>query len=125
MGIGSVRGCGMTVTRALVLFILAVDGVISAIVGSAFLTSRIGTVPFPIGLAISAILNMILVWCALSWAPSTRWAGIPVWAFIATTMALTFGGPGGDIVYTGLWPLVLLVVGALPAVFVLRRAGGH
>ncbi|MBA0049132.1 hypothetical protein [Mycobacterium sp. NPDC050853] len=110
--------------RAFVLTALIVDGIISAILGAALLNLRIGGVLVPLGLIISAVLNVLLVWCADQWAPSPRWAGAPLWAFVATTTLLLFGGPGGDVVFAGLWPLLLMVVGVLPAAYVLRRANG-
>ncbi|MUM16631.1 hypothetical protein FZI91_10140 [Mycobacterium sp. CBMA271] len=109
--------------RAFVLTALILDGVISAIFGAALLNLRIGGVLIPLGVIISAALNVLLVWIALQWAPSHRWAGAPLWAFVATTTLLLFGGPGGDVVFVGFWPVLLLIAGVLPAAYVLRRAG--
>lgn len=101
---------------------LVVDGIISAIFGAALLNLRVGGVLVPLGLIVSAVLNVLLVWSALQWAPTQRWAGAPLWAFVATTTLLLFGGPGGDVVFAGLWPVLLMVVGVLPAAYILRRA---
>lgn len=108
--------------RGLVLTALIVDGIISAIFGVALLNLRIGGVLVPLGLIISAALNVLLVWSALHWAPTQRWAGAPLWAFVATITLLLFGGPGGDVLFAGLWPVLLVVFGVLPAAYVLRRA---
>jgi len=108
--------------RAFVLTALVVDGIISAIFGAALLNTRFGGVLVPLGLVISAVLNVVLVWCALQWAPSTRWSGAPLWAFVATTTLLLFGGPGGDVIFSGFGPVLLLALGVLPAAYVLRRA---
>ncbi|OHT81346.1 hypothetical protein [Mycobacteroides saopaulense] len=107
--------------RGFVMAALIFDGVISAIFGAALLNTRFGGVLVPLGLIISAVLNALLVWCALQWAPTPRWAAAPLWAFAATTMILLFGGPGGDVVFTGFWPVLLVVSGIVPAAYVLRR----
>lgn len=107
--------------RGFVMAALIFDGVISAILGAALLNTRFGGVLVPLGLIISAVLNVALVWCALEWAATPRWAGAPLWAFVGTTMVLLFGGPGGDVVFVGFWPVLLIVVGVLPAAYVLRR----
>ncbi|OAT69452.1 hypothetical protein AWB85_20405 [Mycobacteroides immunogenum] len=108
--------------RGTVMAALIFDGVISAILGAALLNTRFGGVLVPLGLIISAVLNVLLVWSALQWAPTPRWAGAPLWAFVATTMVLLFGGPGGDVVFSGFWPVLLIVIGVLPAAYLLRRA---
>lgn len=109
------------VVRIAVLSLLAIDGVISAILGIALLNLRVGATPAPLGLLVSAVFNVVLVWCALEWAPSRRWAGVPIWAFLAIVTILTFGGPGGDVVFTGLGPVWLLGAGVLPAEWLRRR----
>lgn len=118
--------------RFVVLALLAVDGVISAIVGAVFLQIRVGSVPFPISALVSGLLNALLVWAALVWAPSLRVAALPLWTFLFALAAMALSGPGGDIVFGGSgfdqWgSAVLLVLGAAPAGAVLwrrRQAGG-
>ncbi|CPR86867.1 Uncharacterised protein [Mycobacteroides abscessus subsp. abscessus] len=107
--------------RGFVMAALIFDGVISAILGAALLNTRFGGVLVPLGLIIAAVLNVLLVWSALQWAPTPRWVGAPLWAFVATAMVLLFGGPGGDVVFTGFWPVLLIVIGVLPAAYLLRR----
>lgn len=106
---------------------LAVDGVLSALTAAFLLPLRLGSVPFPISMLISGALNAALVWAALHWTTSTRVAALPLWTWLITVLALTFGGPGGDLVFGGVGvmayaALLLIAVGALPAAAVLRSA---
>jgi Family of unknown function (DUF6113) len=112
--------------RAAVLALLAVDGVISAVLGAVFLQSRLGSAPFPISALISGLVNAALVWAGLQVTSSHRVAALPLWTWLLTVAVLTFGGPGGDVVFggpgiDGVSVLVLLVVGALPPALLLWR----
>jgi hypothetical protein len=114
------------VVRAIVLAVLAVDGVLCAALGALFLPLRIGTVPFPISAVAAGVVNAALVWAATYWTDSTRWAATPLWAWLFTVAALTLGGPGGDIVFGGAGVmayavLVYLAVGTAAPVWVLWR----
>jgi hypothetical protein len=104
--------------------VLAFDGVLTAIAGALFLPLYVGAVPLPISSLISGLLNAALVWAALQWTSATRMAGAPLWAFLATVAALTFGGPGGDVVFGGDSPLTFVLfvgLGAVPPAFLLWR----
>jgi hypothetical protein len=106
--------------------LLAVNGVLSALAAAFFLPLRIGSVPFPISALISGLVNAALVWAALQWTSSPRVAALPLWCWLLTVGALTFGGPGDDIVFGGAGimefaPLLLIVVGALPPALMLWR----
>ncbi|WNG80731.1 hypothetical protein C6A86_021380 [Mycobacterium sp. ITM-2016-00316] len=110
-----------------VLSVLAVDGVLSALAAAFLLPLRLGAVPFPISMLISGAVNAALVWAALHWTTSTRVAALPLWTWLITVLALTFGGPGSDLVFGGVGVmayavLLLIAVGALPAAAVLRSA---
>jgi hypothetical protein len=90
----------------------------------------IGSIPVPISGLISGLANAALVWAAGQWAKSARLAALPLWTWLLTVAALTLGGPGGDIILSGpgvlvFSPLLLLVLGLAPPVWVLlrRRAG--
>jgi Family of unknown function (DUF6113) len=112
--------------RAAVLALLAVDGVISAVLGAVFLQSRLGSAPFPISALISGLVNAALVWAGLQVTSSHRVAALPLWTWLLTVAVLTFGGPGGDVVFggpgiDGVSVLVLLVVGASPPALLLWR----
>jgi hypothetical protein len=112
--------------RSVVLAILTLNGVLSALAGALYLPLFLGTVPFPISALVSGLTNLALVWAARQWTPSTRLATLPLWAWLATVVALTLSGPGNDIVFGGpgimqAGPLVLLVLGALPPVIWLYR----
>lgn len=112
--------------RFVVLALLAVDGVLSALVGALLLPWYVGTVPFPISALISGIVNAALVWAAGHWAKSPRAAALPLWTWLFTVAALSLGGPGGDIVLGGqglmAWgALLLIVLGVAPPAWVLWR----
>ncbi len=108
--------------RVIVLTLLAVDGVISAVLASFFLSLRLGPVPFPVSALISGQLNLALVWAALQWTSSPRMAAVPLWTWLATVAALTFPGPGDDAVFSQQYLLlVLIVLGALPPALLLYR----
>ena len=64
------------------LTLLAVDGVISAVLAAFFLPLRLGSVPFPISALISGLLNAALVWAALQWTSSPRLAALPLWTWL-------------------------------------------
>lgn len=109
-----------------VLCLLAVDGVLSAVAGALLLPLYLGPVPFPVSAVLSGLVNAALVWAAGHWTDNVRLAGLPLWTWLATVVVLTLGGPGGDIVFGGrgimaYGVLVLMIVGALPAILLLRR----
>ncbi|OLP00794.1 hypothetical protein BVU76_18570 [Mycolicibacterium porcinum] len=110
----------------IVLALLAVDGVISAVVGALLLPSYIGSIPFPVSALAAGALNTALVWSAMHWTDSMRVAALPLWTWLATVVAMTFGGPGGDIIFAGnglmaFGSLILIAAGALPPAAMLRR----
>jgi hypothetical protein len=111
-----------------VLALLAVDGVLSAVLGALLLPTYLGSIPVPVSALISGLINVALVWAAGNWTDSKRLAALPLWAWLATVSALTLGGPGGDIIFGGpgimaFSVLILLVVGAVPPYLLLRRMG--
>ena len=112
--------------QTVVLALLALDGVLSAVAGALLLPIHLGPVPFPVSAVVSGLVNATLVWAAGYCTESTRLAAVPLWAWLGTVAVLTFGGPGGDIVFGGpgimaYSVLLFLVLGALPGVLVLRR----
>ena len=109
-----------------VLAVLAVDGVLSAVLGTLLLPMYLGAVPMPVSALLSGLVNAALVWAAGHWTGSRRLAALPLWAWLATVAGFTFGGPGGDVVFGGQGilaysVLILLLLGAAPAFMVLRR----
>lgn len=109
-----------------VLGLLAVDGVLSAIMGAFLLPAHLGRIPFPVSALLSGLLNVALVWAAGYWTGGGRLAGLPLWTWMATVAVLTLGGPGGDIIVggsgiMGFSLILLMVLGALPAAVLLRR----
>jgi hypothetical protein len=110
----------------IVLTLLAVDGVISAVVGGLLLPSYIGAVPFPISAFLSGALNAALVWAAMQCTDSLRLAALPMLTWLISVAVMTLGGPGGDVIFTGhglmaYSALLFMVVGALPPALLLRR----
>ena len=87
--------------RTVMLVLLAVDGVISAVVGALLLPYYLGSVPFPISALITGMVNAVLVWAAMYWTESNRLAALPLLTWLVTVAILTLGGPGGDIVFGG------------------------
>ena len=108
-----------------VLALLAVDGVLSALLGALLLPMYLSSIPFPVSALLSGLVNATLVWAAGYWTGSKRLAALPLWSWLLTVALLTVGGPGGDIVFGGRGilaysVLILLLLGAMPAALVLR-----
>lgn len=109
-----------------VLGLLAVDGVLSAIMGAFLLPVHLGPIPFPVSALLSGLLNMALVWAAGYWTGGGRLAGLPLWTWMATVAVFTLGGPGNDVIFggsgiMGFSLILLMVLGALPAALLLGR----
>jgi len=122
---GAGRSTG-SVFRVILFTLLAIDGVVSAVIGAFFLPVWLFGIPFPVSALLSGLLNAALVWVGLQWTSSTKLAAIPLWTWFLTVLVLMFGGPGSDNVLgsrglSEFGPLVLLVLGVGPAVFLLRR----
>ena len=116
--------------RAVVLALLAVDGVLSALAGALLLPLYIGTIPFPISGLLSGLVNAALVWAAGKWTKSARLTALPLWTWLLTVAVISMGGPGDDIILGGqgvlaYGALVLIVLGVVPPVWALWRHGLH
>jgi hypothetical protein len=114
------------VLRGVVLTVLAVDGVISAVVGALLLPFSLGPVPFPASAFITGVVNAALVWAAVYWTDSPRLAALPLLTWLLTVAGLILGGPGGDIIFggsgiMGYSALLFIVAGALPPAWLLWR----
>lgn len=120
---------GLTAAPAIrfsILTLLAADGVVCAVVTALFLPAYIGTVPFPISALVGGLVNAGLVWSGLHWTKSLRLAALPLWAWLMTVVLMTFGGPGGDLIFAGrgvmaYGVLLMIVLGSAPPVYVLWR----
>jgi hypothetical protein len=107
-------------TRSVVLGLLAFDGVLSAVAGVLLLPIYVGTIPLPISAIVCGLLNVALVWAALQCTTRPRLAALPLWTFLVTLLLLTFGGPGGDIMFDGLTSAaVMILFGAAPPTYLL------
>jgi hypothetical protein len=112
--------------RAVVLALLAVDGILSALAGALLLPSYVGSVPIPVSGLISGLVNAALVWAAARWTTSPRVAALPLWAWLLTVAAMSLGGPGDDVILGGSGLLayaapLLILMGVVPPVLVLWR----
>lgn len=112
--------------RSFVMAVLALDGVLVALATALLLPSYLGSIPFPVSALIGGLVNAALVWAALHWAPSLRRAALPLWTWMLTVVVMTFGGPGGDLIFAGhdamaFGILVMLVLGTAPPLWVLWR----
>ncbi len=112
--------------RGVIFVLLAVDGVISAVIAALLVQTRLGGIPFPVSALAGGLVNAALVWVGLQWTASTRLAALSLWTWLLTVAVLAFGGPGSDVVFGGrgvneLSPLPLLVLGLAPPVMVLWR----
>jgi hypothetical protein len=113
-------------SNTVVLALLGLDGVLSAVMGTLLLPSYLGGLPFPVSALLSGLLNAALVSAAAQCTDSKALAALPLWTWLLTVGAFTFGGPGGDVVFGGAGPmayavLLMLALGALPPAYVLRR----
>jgi hypothetical protein len=134
---GGAASAADSVLRVVIFVLLAVDGVISAVLGAFFVQLQFGPVPFPVSAVLSGLLNGLLVWVGLQWTTSARWASTALWTWLLTVVTMSFWGAGGilattfggffdDALFGGpgfdqFSPLVLLVLGVLPAAYVLAR----
>lgn len=110
----------------LIIAALTVDGVLSALMGAFLLPSYIGSIPFPISALFSGLLNLALVWAAYQWTDITRVAAAPLFAFLATVLAMLFIGPGGDRIFGGAGimefsPLLFVALGVGPPIVLIQR----
>nr|WP_081476474.1 hypothetical protein [Mycolicibacterium rhodesiae] len=118
---------GADFRRVTVLTLLAIDGVLCAILASFFLPIHIGTIPFPVSALLAGLVNAALVWAALHWTSSPRAAALPLLTWLLTVAVLSLRErPGDDIVFDGpgvmaYAALLLLALGTLPPAAVLWR----
>ena len=125
--------------RVVILVLLAVDGVISAVLGAFFVQIHLGSVPFPVSALLSGLLNASLVWVGLQWTESGRVAAVALWTWLLTVAVMMSWGEGGlpaawfggffaDTVFGGpgfdqYSPLVLLLFGIVPPAYLLLHRG--
>ena len=117
-----------------VLVVLVLDAILLAVVDIVFLPARfdgavlpdLGGFPFPITIVIAAVTTPLLVRAAARLRPVTWIGGLPAFAWLAVTLWLILGGPGGEfLVYPDWRILALLAAGALPSAVVLGNELGR
>ncbi|WP_282781370.1 MULTISPECIES: hypothetical protein [unclassified Nocardia] len=75
-----------------------------------------GAVPFPVTALIAAVVNVLLLKGMSTVTDRLGLIALPLTAWTLSYLLLTFGGPGGDVLFVNDWPtLALLVCGLLPA----------
>ncbi|WP_280357708.1 hypothetical protein [Nocardia otitidiscaviarum] len=75
-----------------------------------------GSIPFPITAFIAAVVNVLLLKGMSTITDRLGVIALPLTAWTLSYLLLTFGGPGGDVLFINDWPtLALLVCGLLPA----------
>jgi hypothetical protein len=109
-----------------VMTLLAVDGVLCAVATALLLPTYIGAAPFPVSALVGGLVNAALVWAALHWTESLRFAALPLWAWLVTVAAMTLGGPGDDFIFGGrgvmaYGVLAMIVLGVAPPAWLLWR----
>ncbi|NUS45504.1 MAG: hypothetical protein HOQ24_17660 [Mycobacteriaceae bacterium] len=115
-----------------VLALLVLDGFVTAVLEVLYLPTYLGQYPFPLSVALAAVLNAALVFAAATVAAGSglRMAA-PLIAWITGLACCAFAlAPGGSILLTAGMSgraLLLLIVGATPAalyaMFTSRVAG--
>ncbi len=90
-------------------------------------SNTLGTDTTTVGLNTANIGSRSLVWAAARWTTSSRVAALPLWAWLLTVAAMSFGGPGDDVILGGqgllvYGALVFVVAGAVPPAWVLSVA---
>jgi hypothetical protein len=104
------------------LTIVVIDAVLLAMLEVMFASLSIGTVPVPVSALVALVSTPWLVRAAGVLSRGVLGACAPLIGWVLTLGVLGFGGPGGDVLLTGDWPTLLLVVaGMVPAAYVLGR----
>jgi hypothetical protein len=112
------RRLGTAVAGAVILL----DTVLLALTEVAWLSVRIGTVPFPVSALVAAVTTPLLVRAADRLRPGTRIALVPlvVWLLLVVTTGLW--SPAGPGMFPPDWRGILLVAaGLLPGTWVASR----
>ncbi|HNP58633.1 MAG TPA: facilitated glucose transporter [Gordonia sp. (in: high G+C Gram-positive bacteria)] len=115
------RGVGAVDIALLVL--LFVDGLIVGIASVAALNQHVGTAAAPIGIAVAAIGNALLVWLASGFADSP-WNWLPVIGWGIVVLVAVGTGPGGDVLFVSDWRVAALIVAGIAGPAALVWAAG-
>jgi hypothetical protein len=102
--------------------VILLDTVLLALTEVAWLSIRIGTVPFPVSALVAAVTTPLLVRAADRLRPGTRIALVPlvVWLLLVVTTGLW--SPAGPGMFPPDWRGILLVAaGLLPGTWVASR----
>ena len=97
----------------LTLTLLAVNGLLCAVLSVLFLPTWIGAVPFPISILAAAVVNVILVIAARSVGSKVSSGFIPLAGWGVGYVLCMIGGPGGDVLLLATSRTLLLAIGAL------------
>ena len=114
---------GGAVLDALVLGVLAVDGVLLAAFGMMFNPLYSGQVPVPMGALFTILIMPWLVGRAAEIDPRRWVSATPLLAWAVTIGGVGLTGPGGDVLLPATWQSLLLCVAGLGSgLYALRRA---
>jgi hypothetical protein len=102
--------------------LLVVDGLLLGGIGLVLTPMYAGSVPAPLGAALSIVVLPWLVLHAGELDPRPGVAGAPLLAWLLAVGVLGVSGPGGDVILPATWQSLLLVFGGLFAgLLALRR----
>ena len=110
----------------LILVFLVVDGFVTAILEVLYLPLYLGGHPFPISIAVAAVLNVALVVLASTITTRGGFVVAPLVAWVVGLFLCSVSTPGGSVIMTSHEQgrtLLLLIVGLVPAIgyLALRR----
>ncbi len=122
----------MTALDRLVFAFLLLDAVVLALIELLFLPTWIGSVQFPITVALAAVSTPLLVSAAGRLSKNRNVAVAPLVVWFVVIFVFGVFGPGGDMVLLGSdWRTLLLIIsGTLPSAMMLgivlgRNAAGR
>ncbi|WP_019853210.1 hypothetical protein [Actinopolyspora mortivallis] len=109
------------------LAVLVLDAVLLAVLELFFLPSYLGSVQFPVTVAVAVVTNPMLVSLAARFSTGGLAAAAPLVAWFATVFVLGTLGPGGDMLLPAEdWRSYLLIGGGtLPAAAMLGIVRGR
>ncbi|MCD2194302.1 hypothetical protein LQ327_13050 [Actinomycetospora endophytica] len=117
---------GSVMVRAVALAVILLDTVLLALTEVAWLSVRIGTVPFPVSALVAAVTTPLLVRAADRLRPGTRIALVPLVVWLLVVVVTGLWSPAGPGMFPQDWRgLLLVAAGLLPGTWVASRPVGR